>query len=508
MSAAIRLVRALRVFAVIFLSYLWQVSWAKLWPKHFDSSARWSKINRRNARRMYRGFVNLRGVYIKLGQILSVMGTFLPKEYTQELEALQDDVPPASYKTIRSTFVKSFKKPPEEMFATFEQVPIAAASLGQVHQATNAAGDKLAVKILYPNVATIIKVDLKVLGWALKIYRNFVPIAQIERVHEQLSDMLERETDLANEARCLERMTKNFVSDPDVLFPVVYPEFSSATVMTMSFMDGVKITKQDALSRLQLDPMDVATKLTKVFYKQLFIDRFFHADPHPGNFFVQRGPEGQPRIVVLDLGSATPLTDNLADGMFDILSGLMTRNDNLVVQGIDTMGFIAANGDRAFLEQTIRKYFEKLLNLEIADFSKIDPAVAQQLADPDMKRDELRHLMQAIAYPEGWFYVERAAVIMFGLQTTLAPKLNGIQIGFPYVTQFIMEKNQKRFAEAAAVKAQADATASVSSSTATAAAAVASAAKAEPERERAHSASIPAVEVKAASGDEHEALLN
>ncbi len=117
--------------------------------------------------------------------------------------------------------------------------------------------------------------------------------------------------------------------------------------MTMTFMDGVKITKKDALATLRLDPYDVATKLIKVFYKQLFVDRFFHADPHPGNFFVQRGPEGQVRIVVLDLGSATQLNDNLADGMFDILSGLMTRKDDLVVKGIDTMGFVAPSGDRA-----------------------------------------------------------------------------------------------------------------------------------------------------------------
>jgi ubiquinone biosynthesis protein len=218
--------------------------------------------------------------------------------------------------------------------------------------------------------------------------------------------------------------------------------------MTMTFMDGVKMTKKDALKKLGLDPYDVATKLTKVFYKQLFIDRFFHADPHPGNFFVQSGPDGQVRIVVLDLGSATELPDHLADGMFDILSGLMTRNDNLVVNGINTMGFISPTGDRVLLEATIRKYFEKLLNLNIKDFSKIDPSVASELADPDMKRDELRQLMSSIAYPDGWFYVERAAVIMFGLQATIAPKMNGIQVGFPYITQFIFERNAKRLAQA------------------------------------------------------------
>ena len=446
MSAAIRLIRATRVFAIIFLSYMWQVSWARLWPARYATRERWKKIHRRNARRMFKGFVRLRGVYIKLGQILSVMGTFLPREYTEELEGLQDDVPPASYHKIAKTFSQSFGKEPTAAFATFEKEPIAAASLGQVHQATNAAGEKLAVKILYPNVATIIKVDLRVLGWAIRVYKNFVPVQQIERVHEQLSDMLVRETDLENEARMIARMAKNFETDPDVLFPAVYPEWSSRTVLTMSFMDGVKITKKSALQKLDLDPYAVATKLIKVFYKQLFIDRFFHADPHPGNFFVQRGPEGQPRIVVLDLGSATELRKNLADGMFNILSGLMQRKDDLVVKGIDEMGFIAPSGDRALLERTTRKYFEKLLNINITDFGKIDPKVAQQLADPDMKREELRELMKSIAYPEGWFYVERASVIMFGLQATLAPKLNGIQVGFPYVMQFMMEKQQQRMA--------------------------------------------------------------
>ena len=296
-----------------------------------------------------------------------------------------------------------------------------------MHEARNAAGDRLAVKILYPNVAAIIRIDLRVLGWALRVYRTFVPIQQLDRVHAQLRDMLERETDLVNEAACIERMAANFADDPDVLFPRVSSTWCSKTVLTMSFMDGVKISRKNALAELGLDPYAVATKLTQVFYKQLFIDRFFHADPHPGNFFVQRGDQGQVRIVVLDLGSATELASNLSDGMLDILQGMMTKQDDLVVRGIETMGFVAEGGDRALLERTVRKYFEKLLNLNITDFSRIDPAVAQKLADPDMKRDDLRELMKSIAYPEGWFYVERAAVIMFGLSSQLAPKLNTVQ---------------------------------------------------------------------------------
>jgi ubiquinone biosynthesis protein len=443
MRAATRLLRALRVFVIIFLSYLWFMSWARLWPSRYDQKPRWSRVHRRNARRMYRGFVSLRGVYIKLGQILSIMGTFLPKEYTEELEGLQDEVPPQPYKEISKSFVQAFGKQPKEVFKTFAAVPIAAASLGQVHEATDETDRRLAVKILYPNVATVIRVDLIVLGWALRVYRTFVPVQQIERVHAQLTDMLSRETDLAHEAKCIARMAKNFESDPDVLFPEVVSKWTSSTVLTMSFMDGVKISKKSALDQLGLDPYAVATKLTQVFYKQLFVDRFFHADPHPGNFFVQRGPQGQVRLVILDLGSASEVANNLADGMIDILRGMMTRTDDLVVRGIETMGFVAEGGDRELLERTTRRYFEKLLNLNITDFGKLSPNVVEKLSNPDMRREELRELMKSIAYPEGWFYVERAVVIMFGLSATLAPKLNTISVGFPYVMKFIADAQQR-----------------------------------------------------------------
>jgi predicted unusual protein kinase regulating ubiquinone biosynthesis (AarF/ABC1/UbiB family) len=227
----------------------------------------------------------------------------------------------------------------------------------------------------------------------------------------------------------------------DVVFPEVIGSMSCKSVLTMSFMEGEKITHSKQLESLGIDPQDVATKLVQVFYKQLFFDRFFHADPHPGNFFVQRGPAGQVRLVVLDLGSASEVSTELVYGMLDILSGVMTRNDELVLKGIETMGFVADNGDRSLLERAVRAYFEKLLNLEIKDFGKISPDVARKLADPGVKRDELRRLMRSINYPHGWFFVERAVVILFGLSARLAPRLNTVQVGYPYIMQVFAERN-------------------------------------------------------------------
>lgn len=444
MWAFIRLVRASWAFGIILASYLWQLWLRKLMPRAKWVERRWDKVHDRNARRLYRGCVRLRGVYIKMGQVLSIMGTFLPRPYIRELEQLQDAVPPHAYRTISKAVTRSLGKPPEELFARFSEKPVAAASLGQVHEAETKAGRRVAVKVLYPNVATIIRVDLKVIRWAMKVYQWFVPIGQLDRFLEQLRDMLERETDFQNEAACIERMSKNFEADPDVLFPEVVRELSSKEILTMSFMDGVKITNFEGLAALGLDRDAVATKLVQKFYKSLFFDRFFHADPHPGNFFVQRGERGQPRLVVLDLGSASEVRDNLVDGMIKVLSGFMTRNDRLLLEGIETMGFVADGGDRGLLERTVKRYFEKLLNLDIADFSRIDPSQAEQLLDPELKKGELRALMKSINYPLGWFYVERAAVILFGLSAQLAPTLNTVQVGFPYIVKFMAENAMSR----------------------------------------------------------------
>lgn len=450
--AFIRLLRAIWAFGPIFASIMFQLGLEKVfgedrkWVKR-----RWKGLHARNARRLTRGCIRLRGVFIKLGQILSIMGTFLPRVITRELEKLQDEVPPRPYRKIRKSFAAEIGKPPEEAFAEFHRDAIAAASLGQVHEARTHDGDRVAVKILYPDINSIIRVDLIVVRWAIKVYRRFIPIRQIMRVHDQLTDMLSRETNLEHEARCLERMAANFADDPDVLFPRVYPDTSGRTVLTMSFMEGVKISRREQLIELGLDPDEVAAKLVKIFYKQLFWDMFFHADPHPGNFFVQKGPQGQPRIVILDFGAATEVRENLVDGMLDVLGGVMTRDDAKVIRGIETMGFMSADGNRELLERTIRTYFEKLLNLQITDFSKIPIDQAQQFADPNLKKEELRELMKSVEFPLGWFFVERAVIILFGLVAQLAPTLNPVQIGFPYIVKFIADQQSRRSKQLRAV---------------------------------------------------------
>ena len=455
----LRLVRALWIFGRIFASYVTHLGVRKLfrrWVRDADGrevprDPAWvrryrERIDRRNARRLLRGMLSLRGVYIKLGQVLSLMGGFLPPVYGKELESLQDAVPPRPFAELRPSFQRTLGKSPDELYASIDERPLAAASLGQVHRARGNDGRDLAVKVLYPGIREVIAVDLRVVRLAMRAYKLFVPIQGIERVHDALVDLLRRETNYLHEAQCMTRMAANFADEDDVLFPEVVSEATSRDVLTMTFMEGFKITRFDLMEEYGIDRMAVAKRLVTCFYKQLFVDRFFHADPHPGNFLVQPGPApDQPRLVILDFGAISEVPQQMVDGMIDVLRGFFEGRDDLVLQGIEEIGFVAPDGDRALLEQTVKTYFRKLLKVErtAGALMRATEKELEALADPEVERQELRRLMRSVRYPDGWFYVERASVLLFWLAGQIAPDLDTLQVGFPYVLPLLAQRTSQ-----------------------------------------------------------------
>ncbi len=170
---------------------------------------------------------------------------------------------------------------------------------------------------------------------------------------------------------------------------------------------------------------DVAVRLVQAFYKMLFVDRFFHADPHPGNFLVEPGKAGAFRLVVLDFGAVCVARDALVDGMIEIVQGYFTQDDAMVLKGFRAMGFVAAGGNEALLERTVKTYFAKLLKIQDrtpAALMRQRPEQLEKLVDPEVERGELQELMRSFEYPEDWFYVERACVLMFWLAAQLDPE--------------------------------------------------------------------------------------
>ncbi|MFW2389985.1 MAG: ABC1 kinase family protein [Polyangiales bacterium] len=458
MSLFIRLVRAQLTFGVILASYLVQLGLLKVFRRWREDprsgheepvvpawlSRRQERVDEKNSKRMLEGMLKLRGVYIKLGQVLSIMGGFLPSVYIKRLETLQDAVPPHPFEEIEQAFIESLGGPPEDYFRSIDREPVAAASLGQVHVAYMDDGHKVAVKVLYPGIRDVVRIDMRVIKLMVRVYKWFVPVQNIEAVHSSLVDLLRRETDYLHEANCMRRMSANFVNDDHILFPEVVDEATTRDVLTMTFMEGIKISHLDTIRERGVDLHKLAVRLVKSFYKQLFVDRFFHADPHPGNFLVQpvEGSDDA-KLVVLDFGAISEVDDKTVFGMVDILRGFFEQNDALVLQGIEEIGFHAEGGDRALLEQTVKTYFQKLLKLKARTPGALMNANSKELealADPEVERRELRTLMRSFHYPDGWFYVERAAVMMFWLAGQIDPDVDQFQVGFPYVLPLLSQR--------------------------------------------------------------------
>ena len=466
MMLALRLVRALWLLLVFFVTYVSQLLLVELLHTYERDpvsgrdvlrvpawlSRRRQRIDEDNAKRLYQATIKLRGVFIKLGQVLSIMGGFLPRPYIRELERLQDKVPPQPFDVIEKAFFESLGQTPDEIFARIDHEPLAAASLGQVHVAwlkteDGSEGEKVAVKVLYPGIRDVIKVDMRVLRLGVLVYGWFVPVHGIERVHAALQDLLARETDYEVEAANMRRMAADFAGDKHVLFPQVITELTTSDVLTMTFMDGIKINQLDELAAADIDAHSVAVRFVESFYKQLFVDRFFHADPHPGNFLVQPGRSPRrPRLVVLDFGAVSEVRDELVDGLIEVIGGLLEADAQKLIAGFYRMGFASQDANRELLEKTIVTYFERLLRIKSRTpgaLSRATQSELETLVDPEVAQGELRELMRSVEYPEGWFYVERASVLAFWLIGQLDPELDAMQVGYPYVMPLLEERRAR-----------------------------------------------------------------
>jgi predicted unusual protein kinase regulating ubiquinone biosynthesis (AarF/ABC1/UbiB family) len=430
----LRALQALQLFWTIIASYglVWVLS---RFGSERARARRFERAHRKNAERLARGFSELRGVFIKTGQVLSVTGTFLPSAYGEALARLQDKVPSRPFSEIEERLAEAFGPDALSRFGSFEQQPVAAASLAQVHRATSRDGRSLAVKVLYPGIERLVRIDLGVLRSLLPVAKWLLPVSKMERVLDQLSEMLARETDYVHERQNIERMRAIFASKSDVVVPEVDAELTRAGVLTMSFEAGVKINDRDALASIGVEPEAVARLLVGCYVTMLFQHRVFHADPHPGNFLVRSGPQ----LVILDYGAVEEVTERLQQGMKRVVMGVMGKNDDEILAGLEHMGFVADGGDRELLMRVGREYLNVLSSVKIQDFSKLDREQMEKLSGYEQTRGKLRQIMKSVEYPEGYFYVERTLALLFGLVGQLAPKQGLPGLVLPYASQaFLM----------------------------------------------------------------------
>jgi ubiquinone biosynthesis protein len=261
-----------------------------------------------------------------------------------------------------------------------------------------------------------------------------VKVGRVERVFEELSAMLARETDYEHERANMERIREIFQGRSDVVVPEVIAELTSGGVLSMTFEPGLKINDLDAARAQGIDADAVAKLLVDCYFTMLLDHRVFHADPHPGNFLVRPGPT----LVILDYGAVEDLTPALSAGMKVVILGAITKNDDQILAGLEQMGFVAAGGDRELLKQVGREYLQVLGSVKIEDFSRLDRRTVEKLSGYQQIRGRLRAVMKSVEYPEGYFYVERTLALLFGLVAQLSPKLGLPGLVVPHASRLFM----------------------------------------------------------------------
>jgi len=429
-------------FRIIF-SYLWLFFMRRLRGMSYFVSVV-DEVNKRNAKIVQETLSRLQGLFIKVGQLISIMTNILPSAYREELEKLQDKITPRPFEEISRRIKIELGEPPEKIFASFDKKPIASASIAQVHRATLKTGEEVAVKVQHWEIERIAAEDLSTIKKIMKIIRFFFPIQGIEEYHQQIKQMIDEELDFSKEASNIEAIRKNFEGNSRIHFPKVFPEYSTKRVLTTSFIKGYKITDVEALKESQINLRNLAELVLTTYCQMIFIDGLYHADPHPGNILVHE--DGS--ITFLDFGAVASLSKNMKAGIPEFLEGLIRRNTSQILKALDRMGFIARTGSEETSEMIIQYFHRQFLeeiNLESLNLKdiKVDPEIGiKSLLDLSKFNIGIRELTGTFRVPKEWVLLERCILLLFGLVYFLDPELNPTMIIYPYLKDFVLGKEK------------------------------------------------------------------
>jgi ubiquinone biosynthesis protein len=408
-----------------------------------------------NARRIEAAIVRLGGLFIKVGQLISIMANFLPDEFRDELQGLQDQVPPRPYRDIEARLREELGgRPPLEVFAELSPDPVASASIGQVHRARLPSGEEVAVKVQYPDIETLVRTDLQALRRIFGLLRRMMPEYGFETMYQEIRSMVMAELDFRQEAEAINRVTANFQkrgSRLKVRFPRVIAELSTERVLTTEWITGTKIADLDAIAARGLDRRQAARTCVEAYCEQIFIDGYYHADPHPGNILVQAtsASDPSPTLVFLDFGATAAVSENMRQGMLSFLQGAMARDTSRIVTAMKEMGFISRSAHPQVFDRVVEYFHDRLRSqvrvegwsLKDLKFDSNDRLGA--LLDFRALNVSLADLKDAFHIPKDWILLERALLLLLGVCTTLDPDLNPTPIIAPYVERFLLgEKRQ------------------------------------------------------------------
>jgi len=434
--------------------YLAQTWWFELFLPRIGlarlSARRRSRRLQRIAQHFHVLAVDLGGLMIKVGQFMSSRLDVLPPEITKELEGLQDEVPAVPFPAIQALAERELGLSLGRAFSYVDPVPLAAASLGQVHRATLSETDAaetglsaVVVKIQRPGIDTIVDVDLAALrrvgGWLshVRLVSDRVDMPQL--VEEFAITSLE-EIDYLQEAANGERFARDFEGDSRVRVPDTVWERTTRRVLTMQDVSAIKINDIDALRVAGIDPTDVATEFAGVMFDQLFKRGYFHADPHPGNIFVTPQPAGAARpwvFTFVDFGMMGEVPPMLRAGLRKILIAAASRNGKGMVDGVRDIGVLLPSADTVELERAMTALFARFGGMGFAELQEVDPREFRMFAT------EFGDLVRTlpVQLPENFLLIVRALSLTSGMCSSLDPAFNIWDAVEPYSAKLIREES-------------------------------------------------------------------
>lgn len=381
-----------------------------------------SALHRRNAQLLFDTAIALRGLLIKMCQVIGTRSDVFPPEYVKILSQCHDRLPPRGFAEMRAQVERELGGPLDQFFSEFAPKPIAAASLAQVHRARRRDGRLVAVKVQYPDIEEIVRVDIASVTRICRIYqlvdRNPIDLLPLL---EELTHHLALELDFRREADSADRVRDLFKDEGYVAVPAMHRDLSSRRVLTMEFLDGIKVTDLARLRAAGLDPAEVVQTLMRIYVRMMLAYGFFQADPHPGNLFVR--PNGQ--IVLLDFGLAKDLPPGFGLGIFELMFSMMTMNEASMLRAFEQLGFQTKTGDPKWLVEIARRMVD----------------VSGRRFEGEFTEDMTDELFTAIRdnpivkVPSDFVLVGRAFGLLSGIAHTLGARANVLEAMSPGATR-------------------------------------------------------------------------
>lgn len=382
--------------------------------------------------RLRLAFEELGTTYIKFGQIASNRPDVLPEGLIKEFEKFQDDVSPIPYEKITEILERNYHQPLTELFADIHERPIASASMAQVHKATLVTGEQVVLKVQRPNIIKNIEADIYILynlaGFVERHFpesRSYQPTALVRMFERSIL----KELNFVWEANSIKRFQRNFAGNSFIYVPEVYPTLCSRQVLCMEFIDGFKVTDLDKLEHYGIDRGQLALDGINLYFEQVFDHGFFHADPHPGNFFVLTNK----KVCFIDFGMMGTIVERDKILLGDLMLSLARRD---------------VDGLMRVLEQFSDGGIENKADLEydILDFFEEYPDKSLDEIKPTEVMEGLNRMFftYKIRVPQNLLLLLKALIMIEGVGLFLDPKYNIIKNMEPYVERLIARRYEPR----------------------------------------------------------------